>query len=130
MRPQLQRCISQGLPRPIYHVWAKKELGHTSTNMKRRMTTAVYSEGEDIEHISKELARLIHRTERNWALSENGKGLERSFKFKSFKTTWVSKYSTVSETCSNQLKRLLGLYECNCKAMRRPTSPSRVVQRK
>ncbi|KAH0541485.1 hypothetical protein FGG08_004025 [Glutinoglossum americanum] len=94
MRPQLRfstrlACANQASK--VLNVWAQTwtryqpQRIHTSGNEERN---PVYSEEEDIERISGEVASLIHKTDRGWAISENGKGLERSFKFKSFKTTW------------------------------------------
>ena len=46
------------------------------------------SSGEDPENLAKETTELVDHG--HWQLCNNGKGLERVFKFKTFKATWVS----------------------------------------
>ena len=45
------------------------------------------SEGEDAVNLAKEAANLVDKG--RWRLCNDGKGLERQFKFKTFKATWV-----------------------------------------
>lgn len=45
-----------------------------------------FSEGSDEAVLTKEVDRL---TANRWILTENGQGVERSFKFKTFAKTWV-----------------------------------------
>jgi 4a-hydroxytetrahydrobiopterin dehydratase len=53
------------------------------------MSHIMFSEGENSSQLSNEVSDLISNPESSWELSSDGKGLERSFKFKTFKTTWV-----------------------------------------
>lgn len=46
------------------------------------------ADGEEGNGVVEEATALIDNG--RWSLCNDGKGLERSFKFKTFKTTWVS----------------------------------------
>ncbi|KAI9731086.1 MAG: hypothetical protein M1818_007943 [Claussenomyces sp. TS43310] len=48
-----------------------------------------FSSGEDAETLSTSLASLAEAEGGRWRLMTNGKGVERTFKFKTFKKTWV-----------------------------------------
>lgn len=54
------------------------------------------SSGEDPEVLVKDTTALVDNGK--WRLCNAGKGLERSFKFKTFKTTWAF-MNTVAEEC-------------------------------
>jgi len=45
------------------------------------------SRGENTEELTTQTTALVDRG--RWGLWENGKGLERQFRFKTFKATWV-----------------------------------------
>ncbi len=45
------------------------------------------SSGEDVDSLARETTRLV--AEGRWQLCNDGKGLEREFRFKTFKATWV-----------------------------------------
>jgi hypothetical protein len=52
--------------------------------------TPSFSSNYDPEQGARDLAPLLAGEGGKWALIESGKGVERSFKFKTFKKTWVS----------------------------------------
>lgn len=45
------------------------------------------SQGEDASDLAQQATSLVD--EGRWSICNNGKGLERQFKFKTFKATWV-----------------------------------------
>jgi hypothetical protein len=49
----------------------------------------VFSTNYDSEKGTKDLETLLRANGGKWNLIESGKGVERSFKFKTFKKTWV-----------------------------------------
>lgn len=49
-----------------------------------------FSSNYDPEKGLQDLAPLLRANGGRWALIESGKGVERSFRFKTFKKTWVS----------------------------------------
>jgi hypothetical protein len=53
--------------------------------------TVKYSAGSDPELVDTSLILLTKKTDNNrsWKLTPQGNGIERSFKFKTFKKTWV-----------------------------------------
>jgi 4a-hydroxytetrahydrobiopterin dehydratase len=53
-------------------------------------TTPVFSSNYDPEQGAQDLAPLLASGGGRWTLIESGKGVERGFKFKTFKKTWVS----------------------------------------
>lgn len=55
----------------------------------RKMTAATFSSNYDPEKGTEDLRTLLRANGGKWSLNENGKGVERSFKFKTFKKTWV-----------------------------------------
>ncbi|KAF2209518.1 hypothetical protein CERZMDRAFT_91340 [Cercospora zeae-maydis SCOH1-5] len=57
------------------------------------------SAGEDPEALAAKVTELVDRG--RWQLCNEGKGLERGFKFKTFKSTW-SFMNTVAEECKKQ----------------------------
>lgn len=48
-----------------------------------------FSEGSDEALLTKDLDSL--RANNRWTLTQDGQGIERSFKFKTFAKTWVSR---------------------------------------
>ncbi len=60
--------------------------------------------GSDSAALATSLAPLLTTNGGRWALTADGEGLEREFKFKTFAKTWVSYQQTPSNTqCSNYL---------------------------
>jgi 4a-hydroxytetrahydrobiopterin dehydratase len=57
------------------------------------------SKGESIEALVSQTTSLVDSG--RWKLCNDGKALERQFKFKTFKATWVS--TTSSITCRDEL---------------------------
>jgi pterin-4a-carbinolamine dehydratase len=49
----------------------------------------MYSAGEDAEQLGGQLESLLTHAGGRWALSKDKRGLERDFRFKTFKITWV-----------------------------------------
>lgn len=54
-----------------------------------------FSEGSDEPRLKKELDGLLSN---RWALTADGKGIERSFKFKTFAKTWVRRTRLAART--------------------------------
>jgi 4a-hydroxytetrahydrobiopterin dehydratase len=50
--------------------------------------TPKFADGSDEPRLKKELEALLSNNNR-WALTADGQGIERSFKFKTFAKTWV-----------------------------------------
>lgn len=48
------------------------------------------SDGQDMEQLRRNLEPLLHSRGGQWCLTADGKGMQRSFKFETFKRTWVS----------------------------------------
>ena len=70
---------------------------HRRTGRTRTMSTTttpaqtpVFSSNYDPEQGARDLAPLLAGGGGRWALIESGKGVERRFRFKTFKKTWVS----------------------------------------
>ncbi|KAG0650283.1 Pterin-4-alpha-carbinolamine deHydratase [Hyphodiscus hymeniophilus] len=59
---------------------------------------ATFSSNYDPERASQDLSPLLNANGGKWALSASGKGVERSFKFKTFKKTWEF-MNIVAEEC-------------------------------
>jgi hypothetical protein len=52
-------------------------------------TSPLFSSNYNLEKGSKDIEPLLRASGGKWSLIESGKGVERSFKFKTFKKTWV-----------------------------------------
>lgn len=48
-----------------------------------------YSAGEDEEQLSRNAAALTTESGGRWKVTDDKRGLERTFRFKTFKATWV-----------------------------------------
>lgn len=80
-----------------------------SVNSTRRISSSVaamaskprFSDGSDEVVLTKELDNLISR---RWALTDDGQGIERSFKFKTFAKTWVSQHVSLHPKCYASLR--------------------------
>lgn len=57
----------------------------SSAVMAAAAASPKFSEGSDEPRLNQELKELLGR----WRLTEDGQGIERSFKFKTFAKTWV-----------------------------------------
>lgn len=66
-----------------------------------------FSEGSDEPRLTKELDGLLGN---RWALTADGKGIERSFKFKTFAKTWVRRTRPPARTYLLKLRVLTTLY--------------------
>ena len=60
----------------------------TFTSTPSRMATPSFSQGADKKKLQEDVDKLTS-TERPWQLISSGQGLERSFRFKTFKAAWV-----------------------------------------
>jgi hypothetical protein len=82
---------NSGLPtylkRPKAHV--KLALLVTSSCRMSTQPSPTFSSNYSPEEGTKELSPLLKSNGGKWALIDSGKGVERSFKFKTFKKTWV-----------------------------------------
>jgi 4a-hydroxytetrahydrobiopterin dehydratase len=63
----------------------------------KSIQTAVFSPGQDIEELNKELRPLL--TSGQWQLTSNGMGLEKTFKFKGFKAAFHEFMTPVAAEC-------------------------------
>lgn len=61
---------------------------HSSCKMSTP-SNPVFSAGYDPEQGTRDLAPLLRENGGKWSVIESGKGVERGFKFKTFKKTWV-----------------------------------------
>jgi len=76
------------------------------------------SKGEDAERLAQQAAVLVQG---RWSLCNGGKALERDFKFKTFKATWVgiSLISTLIPTCLHHaLQTFMNSVAEQCKVTR------------
>ena len=48
--------------------------------------------GQDEDEIVSRLDSLLNDVNGRWSLTNDGKGLERTFRFKTFNSTWVGRY--------------------------------------
>jgi hypothetical protein len=60
------------------------------------------SRGENTEELTKETTALVDSG--RWKLWDNGKGLERQFRFKTFKATWVCLFASYEYSLVNLAK--------------------------
>jgi hypothetical protein len=82
----------------------------------------VFSEGEDTGNLTKDFVALVSGG--RWTMTSDRKGIERDFKFKTFKTTWVGGIRVSSAVVSMFANSQEGIHECGCEGMRREeTSP-------
>jgi hypothetical protein len=68
----------------------------TSTRRMSTQPTPTFSSNYTPEQGTKDLFPLLKSNGGKWLLIESGKGVERSFKFKTFKKTWVCPLSFTS----------------------------------
>lgn len=61
----------------------------TTTTTTTTTTQPSFSANADIAALKQELDPLLNLNGGKWALTTSGNGLERSFRFKTFKKTWV-----------------------------------------
>jgi hypothetical protein len=60
-----------------------------SSRKMSTQTSPTFSSNYSPEQRTKDLSPLLRGNGGRWSLIESGKGVERSFKFKTFKKTWV-----------------------------------------
>ena len=84
--------------RPSLHL---NTIHHTRSSSRSAAMAASpkYSEGSDEPRLTKELDGLLSN---RWALTADGQGIERSFKFKTFAKTWVGPNRPAARTCSSR----------------------------
>ena len=81
------------------------------------------SPGQDEEEIVGRLDSLLSVANGRWSLTSDGKGLERTFHFKTFKGTWVSGYpysreATVTITVADVYQNFMNSVAEQCKKER------------
>jgi len=105
------RCIPKSLPisiRPYHKVHLHNSQPiHLQPPQKRPMTTTsiqpTFSANSDIPSLTTSLSALLHPKGR-WQLTPKGNGVERTFKFKTFKKTWVC-FCSMSHVCHSSWKQ-------------------------
>jgi hypothetical protein len=85
---RLGRSITLNAPSafPSYFAAASTNIVTQARTMSAKPT---FSAGEDEVKIANEVSSLLSTHGGRWTLTSEGKGLERSFRFKTFKKTWV-----------------------------------------
>lgn len=99
MRPYIPPSLKHTLlsPKPLTRPLIPIRISRlTRQSQSRTMSssstapTPSFSSNYDPEQGARDLAPLLAGEGGKWALIESGKGVERNFKFKTFKKTWVS----------------------------------------
>jgi len=87
----IHRSIRQTIPTPIHHHHPSRPFTSSSIKMSSASTTPqpTFSSNYDPAQGNQDLAPLLKSNGGKWTLIESGKGVERGFKFKTFKKTWV-----------------------------------------
>jgi 4a-hydroxytetrahydrobiopterin dehydratase len=82
---------NSGLPTSFQHSkpHAKLALFLTLSRKMSSQPSPTFSSNYSPEQGTKDLSPLLKAIGGKWVLTESGKGVERSFKFKTFKKTWV-----------------------------------------
>lgn len=80
LRPTTRPFLLQKQPTVTIRSFSKTAAAMASTPAPK------FAEGSDEPRLTKELEGLLSN---RWALTEDGQGIERSFKFKTFAKTWV-----------------------------------------
>ena len=78
---------SQLLTSTLQHRAISRKMSSSTTTAT---TTPAFSSNYDPEQGARDLAPLLPGGGGRWALIESGRGVERRFRFKTFKKTWVS----------------------------------------
>lgn len=91
MRLLLPRPLTHSLLPPIHRSFKPSLVIRSFSTCKMSTISAepVFSSSYDPQQGSKDLEPLLRAQGGKWSLIESGKGVERSFKFKTFKKTWV-----------------------------------------
>merc|ERR1712093_60646 len=86
----IHRSIRQTIPTPIHHHHPSRPFTSSSIKMSSASTTPqpTFSSNYDPAQGNQDLAPLLKSNGGKWTLIESGKGVERGFKFKTFKKTW------------------------------------------
>jgi len=66
----------------------KSAQGSVDYKWVKMISPPAFSENEDVEALQEKLTPLLTINGGKWRISANGKGLERPYKFKTFKKTW------------------------------------------
>lgn len=89
------RCATvSALQRSLQPVTSTRQFSSTVAAM---VSKPKFSDGSDEAVLTKELDDLISR---RWSLTDDGQGIERSFKFKTFAKTWVSRHDCTPQGVS------------------------------
>ena len=85
MRPLLLLSHILHTPRRVFTLQAQK----MSTGPNHNQPSPALSSNYDPTQAARDLEPLLKASGGNWALNSSGQGVERSFKFKTFKKTWA-----------------------------------------
>ena len=106
-----------------------RKMASSTCSLSSPSEKPVFSSNTDQEQATEDLKSLL-RSEGGvgrWNLIDSGKGVERSFKFKTFKKTWVRIHHELSPT--NRTDHLQGVHEpCSIRVFS-PKASSRMVKR-
>lgn len=69
--------------------------GRGITELDPRKIRFVPAQGEDQVNLARKLDMLLEERRGRWRLTEDGKGIERCFRFKTFDSTWVTGRYTI-----------------------------------
>jgi len=61
----------------------------SSSSQQQSAVRFQYSAGEDEEQLGRDAAALTTGGQGRWKVTDDNRGLERTFRFKTFKATWV-----------------------------------------
>jgi 4a-hydroxytetrahydrobiopterin dehydratase len=64
-----------------------------SSSQQQSTVRFQFSAGEDEEQLSRDATALVTEGQGRWKVTDDNRGLERTFRFKTFKATWVRKDS-------------------------------------
>lgn len=69
--------------------------GRGITELDPHKIRFVPAQGEDQVNLARKLDMLLEERRGRWRLTEDGKGIERCFRFKTFDSTWVTGRYTI-----------------------------------
>jgi len=96
MRIAGPRGIRLSVLRPVSSPIKFQSMSSSSSAAKSPPPQISCSAGEDFAQVTRETTPLItSETGGRWQLTDDGKGLERGFRFKTFRATWVSRRAFV-----------------------------------
>jgi hypothetical protein len=76
-------------PQPISRSIARA----MSSSQQQSTVRFQFSAGEDEEQLGRDAAALVTEGQGRWKVTDDSRGLERTFRFKTFKATWVCEHS-------------------------------------